>query len=90
MHADDPLTPQIIGCAYRVADLPVEGQLLIELKACKDLDEVQLAQCLNYLKATGLKVCLLMHFGKSKIQVRRLMMNQGEIQLEPVMHGDGQ
>lgn len=73
-----------------VADLLVEGQILIELKACKDLDEIHLAQCLNYLKATGLKVCLLMNFGRPKIQIRRLMMDQGGKDMEPVMNGDGQ
>jgi len=60
-----------------VADLLVDGQILIELKACKDLDEIHLAQGLNYLKATGMEVCLLMNFGRAKIQIRRLMMNQG-------------
>jgi len=73
-----------------VADLLVNGQVLIELKACKDLDEIHLAQCLNYLKATGVKVCLLMDFGRPKIQIRRLMMNQDGKDMEPVMNGDGQ
>ena len=75
-----------------VADLLVDGYVLVELKACKDLDDVHLAQCLNYLKATGLKVCLLMNFGRPKVQIRRLMMdrNGGQIMkvMEPVMNGD--
>lgn len=73
-----------------VADLLVEGQILIELKACKDLDDIHLAQCLNYLKATGLKVCLLMNFGRPKVQIRRLMRDQNIKNMEPVMNGDGQ
>ena len=73
-----------------VADLLVNNQVLVELKTCKDLDDVHLAQCLNYLKATGQRVCLLMNFGKPKIQIRRLMMDQGGKDLEPVMNGDGQ
>lgn len=77
-----------------VADLLVEGQILVELKACKDLDEIHLAQCLNYLKATGLPVCLLMNFGRPKIQIRRLMMDRSGGRsvksMEPVMNGDGQ
>lgn len=72
------------------ADLLVEGQILIELKACRDLDEIHLAQCLNYLKATELKVCLLMNFGRAKIQIRRLMMDHSRKDMEPVMNGDGQ
>src|SRR4051794_5391677 len=39
-----------------VADLIVEGAVLIELKAVRALDDIHTAQCLNYLKATGLKV----------------------------------
>jgi len=56
-----------------IADLLVEDCLLAELKAVEILDKVHFAQCLNYLKATGLKVCLLMNFGKTKVQVRRLV-----------------
>lgn len=55
------------------ADVLVEGVLLIELKAVKALDEVHLAQCLNYLKATGLNVCLLLNFGKPKVEVKRVV-----------------
>jgi GxxExxY protein len=57
------------------ADLLVEGVLLIELKAVKDLDEIHLAQCLNYLKATNLRLCLLMNFTKSKLEFRRIANN---------------
>ena len=52
------------------ADLLVEGVLLIELKAVKDLDDIHLAQCLNYLKATNLRLCLLMNFAKPKVEIR--------------------
>ena len=55
------------------ADLLVEDCLPVELKAVKDLDEVHLAQCLNYLKATGLSLCLLINFGKPKVDVRRVV-----------------
>jgi GxxExxY protein len=56
------------------ADLLVENNVLVELKAVKELDKVHEAQCINYLKATGFKVCLLINFGKSKIDVVRLML----------------
>jgi GxxExxY protein len=46
-----------------VADLLVEGSVLVELKAVKALDDHHWAQCLNYLRATGLKVCLLINSG---------------------------
>jgi len=59
-----------------VADLLVEGRLLVELNAVKALEGIHLAQCLNYLKATGLQTCLLLNFGKSKVEVRRLGMSR--------------
>ena len=57
------------------ADLLVEGVLLIELKAVKDLDDIHLAQCLNYLKATNLSLCLLMNFAEPKVEIRRIVNN---------------
>jgi len=54
------------------ADLLVEDRLLIELKAVRALDNVHFAQCLNYLKATGLRVCLLMNFGRPRLELRRI------------------
>lgn len=55
------------------ADLLVEDQVLIELKAAKALDEVHSIQALNYLRATGLSVCLLINFGRPRIEVRHLV-----------------
>ena len=57
------------------ADLLVENQVLVELKAVKAFDEIHMAQCLNYLKATGMKVCLLLNFGKPKLDIKRIMHN---------------
>lgn len=56
-----------------VADLLVNDELLVELKAVENIEKVHLAQCLNYLKATGMRACLLVNFGRSKVQVRRLV-----------------
>ena len=56
-----------------VADLLVEDSLLVELKAVEELNTIHSAQCLNYLRATGLKICLLMNFGKTRVKVRRLV-----------------
>jgi GxxExxY protein len=54
-----------------VVDLLVEDLVLVELKAVKDFDEIHYAQCLNYLNATKLPVCLLLNFGKPKIEIKR-------------------
>ena len=64
---------QIVG--DYVVDLLVEGAVLVELKAVKSLDEIHMAQCLNYLKAAHLKVCLLMNFGRPRNQIKRIVNN---------------
>ena len=55
------------------ADLIIEQSVLVELKAAKALDKIHMAQCLNYLKATGLKMCLLINFGTPRVDVRRIV-----------------
>jgi len=56
-----------------VADLLVENEVLVELKAVKGIDNVHFAQCMNYLKATGLQVCLLLNFGTPRIEIKRVL-----------------
>ncbi len=56
-----------------VADLVVENEVIVELKSAKSLDNVHMAQCLNYLKATGRKVCLLINFGSPRIELKRIV-----------------
>ena len=56
------------------ADILVEGKVLIELKAVKNLDDVHRAQCLNYLKATRIKLCLLINFGNPPVEIKRLVL----------------
>jgi GxxExxY protein len=64
---------QVVG-QYTV-DLFVENCVIVELKAVAVLDDVHRAQCLNYLKATGLNVCLLINFGKPRLEVKRIVSN---------------
>ena len=56
------------------ADLVVEKRVLVELKACTGLDSVHEAQILNYLKASGIRVGLLMNFGKPRLEYRRFVL----------------
>jgi GxxExxY protein len=56
-----------------VADLLVDRSVLIELKAARALDEIYIAQCLNYLKASGLQVCLLINFGAPRVEIKRVV-----------------
>lgn len=64
--------PKPIGT--RRADFVVEGKVLVELKAMKELEDVHLAQALNYLKAYKLKVGLLINFGSKSLTFKRLVL----------------
>ena len=56
-----------------VPDLLVEGAVIVEIKAVIGLDPVHRQQCLNYLRATGHRVCVLLNFGQPRLEVRRLV-----------------
>jgi len=58
----------------RRADFVVEGKVLVEIKAIIELDDVHLAQVLNYLKAYRLEVGLLINFGSKSLTFRRLVL----------------
>jgi GxxExxY protein len=55
-----------------VADLVVEETVIVELKASKALDPAHTAQCINYLKATGLHLCLLLNFARPRLEIHRI------------------
>jgi GxxExxY protein len=61
---------QTVGQFY--ADMFVEDKVIIELKAVTALNEVHKAQLINYLKATGIEIGLLVNFGNPKLEFRRL------------------
>ena len=61
---------QKVGQFY--ADLFVEGKVIVELKAVSALAPEHSAQTINYLKATGIEVGLLINFGRPKIEYKRL------------------
>ena len=58
----------------RRADFIVEGKVLVELKAMIQLEDVNLAQVLNYLKAYKLEVGLLINFGSKSLTYKRLVL----------------
>jgi GxxExxY protein len=59
---------KIVGEYY--ADIIVESKIVVEIKAVSRLDPVHEVQLVNYLKATGLNVGLLINFGRS-VEVKR-------------------
>jgi GxxExxY protein len=58
----------------RRADFVVEGKVLVELKAIIQLEDVHMAQALNYLKAYKLEVGLLINFGSKSLTFKRLVL----------------
>lgn len=56
-----------------IADLFIENSVLVELKVIKALDVIHTAQSLNYLKATSIKLCLLINFGNPRVEIKRII-----------------
>jgi len=57
-----------------IADIAVENSVILELKSVKDLHPAHEAQLVNYLKATGIEVGLLINFGQS-VKVKRKILD---------------
>ncbi len=56
------------------ADLIVNGKILLELKSVENISNIHQAQVLNYLKATGFNLGLLINFGKERVEYKRLVL----------------
>ena len=61
-----------------VADILVEDQIIVELKAIEKLTKLHEAQLLNYLKATDIKIGLLVNFHGRKAEIKRMVLNMPE------------
>ena len=57
-----------------IADFIVYDKIILELKALDALSTVHESQVLNYLKATGFKLGILVNFGQPKLQYKRLVL----------------
>jgi GxxExxY protein len=57
-----------------LADILVEDVLVIELKCVERLANEHLAQCLNYLRASGKSICLMVNFQKPKVEWKRIIL----------------
>lgn len=58
----------------RRLDLVIESRVVLELKACKDIEDIHLATARSYLKATGCPLALVVNFSRPKIEVRRVVL----------------
>ena len=59
-----------------LADLLVEDQLIVELKCVERFSNEHLAQCINYLKASHIKVALLINFQRPKVEWKRVIYDR--------------
>ena len=57
-----------------MADLVVEEKVIVELKCVEYFANEHLAQCINYLKASRLRVALLINFQKPKVEWKRVLL----------------
>lgn len=61
-----------------IADILVEETVIVEVKTVEKLDKVHQAQLLNYLKATGIRVGLLVNFKHPKAEIKRMVLGLPE------------
>ena len=65
---------EVIG--GRRVDFFVENCIMVELKACINLEDIHLAQAINYLEAYKMKIGLLINFGAKSLQFKRVHNNK--------------
>jgi GxxExxY protein len=62
-----------LPCGYR-ADFLCYGEIIVELKALPKIGNIEQAQVINYLKATGLKRALILNFGTQSLERKRIVV----------------
>jgi GxxExxY protein len=71
-----------IDIGTRRVDFFIEEKIMLEIKAVIQLEEVHLAQAINYLEAYGLEIGLLINFGSRSLQFKRVMKPQKKTMIE--------
>jgi GxxExxY protein len=79
-----PIFYEGVSVGTRRADFIVEGGVMVELKAVIRLEDVHLAQGLNYLEAYKIEKGLLINFGSPSLEVKRLFRKHNHISRNPV------
>lgn len=59
------------------ADLLVENEVVVEIKAVKELNEIHQAQLMNYLFAANKRCGILINFGKPRVEIKRILNGYG-------------
>lgn len=68
-----PLSYKGFSIGKRRVDFFVENTIMLEIKAVKELEDVHLAQAINYLEAYKTEIGLLINFGNTSLQFKRVM-----------------
>ena len=55
------------------ADILVEDKIILEIKTAEKIIDAHRAQALNYLKATGMQLAIILNFGKDRLEYERLV-----------------
>ena len=56
-----------------IPDILVGNEMIVEIKALPAIEPNHRQQCINYLRATDLRICLLLNFGRPRLEVRRFV-----------------
>ena len=62
---------EIVGSYY--ADILIEDKVILEIKSVEHIIDAHIAQTLNYLKATGLHLAIILNFSKEKLEYKRIV-----------------
>ena len=68
------LTYEGINIGSDKVDFEIGGKVLVELKAVSELSDIHKAQMISYLKASGLRIGLLINFAQIKLQIKRIIL----------------
>ena len=68
------LTYEGINIGSDKVDLEIGGKVLVELKAVSELSDIHKAQMISYLKASGLRIGLLINFAQIELQIKRIIL----------------
>ena len=62
---------EVVGNYY--ADILVEDKVILEIKSVEKIIDAHIAQTLNYLKATGLRLAIILNFSREKLEYKRII-----------------
>lgn len=73
-----------------ISDIIIDKKVIVEVKACDKIEKIHEAQILNYLKATGIEVGVILNFAKPKLEYKRLVLSRKNKKHEKQLHTDRQ